>query len=244
MPKQSPTQREDREQNLLDAAYRLFMSKGQPKTSIDDIVQEAQVAKGSFYTYFKNKDDLTQKLVDRLCTRILRESYAASRQMPAADFADRVVHLMDQIIEHFKRNKLQLYLIRRNFSWPMVEHELSQPSDPVWQDLASALEHSPLMERYTSEELFRLIFVLVEMCGSICYASIIEGRPAAYTQRNTTTEQRLTGRPHPIRRCSVVSVLAVSAVQGVVCRSAHTGIIPACPAYPAAAAPQARSAWP
>ena len=64
MPKQSPTQREDREQNLLDAAYRLFMSKGQPKTSIDDIVQEAQVAKGSFYTYFKNKDDLTQKLVD------------------------------------------------------------------------------------------------------------------------------------------------------------------------------------
>ena len=143
MPKQSPTQREDREQNLLDAAYRLFMSKGQPKTSIDDIVQEAQVAKGSFYTYFKNKDDLTQKLVDRLCTRILRESYAASRQMPAADFADRVVHLMDQIIEHFKRNKLQLYLIRRNFSWPMVEHELSQPSDPVWQDLASALEHSP-----------------------------------------------------------------------------------------------------
>ena len=82
MPKQSPTQREDREQNLLDAAYRLFMSKGQPKTSIDDIVQEAQVAKGSFYTYFKNKDDLTQKLVDRLCTRILRESYAASRQMP------------------------------------------------------------------------------------------------------------------------------------------------------------------
>ena len=182
MPKQSPTQREDREQNLLDAAYRLFMSKGQPKTSIDDIVQEAQVAKGSFYTYFKNKDDLTQQLVDRLCTRILRESYAASRQMPAADFADRVVHLMDQIIEHFKRNKLQLYLIRRNFSWPMVEHELSQPSDPVWQDLASALEHSPLMERYTSEELFRLIFVLVEMCGSICYASIIEGRPAGIEQ--------------------------------------------------------------
>ena len=113
---------------------------------------------------------------------IAAELRVHGRQMPAADFADRVVHLMDQIIEHFKRNKLQLYLIRRNFSWPMVEHELSQPSDPVWQDLASALEHSPLMERYTPEELFRLIFVLVEMCGSICYASIIEGRPAGIEQ--------------------------------------------------------------
>ena len=38
------------------------------------------------------------------------------------------------------------------------------------------------MERYTPEELFRLIFVLVEMCGSICYASIIEGRPAGIEQ--------------------------------------------------------------
>ena len=55
MPKQSPTQREDRERNLLDAAYRLFISKGQLKTSVDDIVQEAQVAKGSFYTYFHSK---------------------------------------------------------------------------------------------------------------------------------------------------------------------------------------------
>ena len=45
MPKQSPTQREDRERNLLNAAYRLFISKGQLKTSVDDIVQEAQVAK-------------------------------------------------------------------------------------------------------------------------------------------------------------------------------------------------------
>ena len=31
MPKQSPTQREDRERNLLDAAYRLFISKGEIK---------------------------------------------------------------------------------------------------------------------------------------------------------------------------------------------------------------------
>ena len=30
--------------------------------------------------------------------------------------------------------------------------------------------------------MFRLIFVLVEMCGSICYASIIEGRPAGIEQ--------------------------------------------------------------
>ena len=178
MPKQSPTQREDREQNLLDAAYRLFMSKGQPKTSIDDIVQEAQVAKGSFYTYFKNKDDLTQKLVDE---QELTAMMVTHNMNDAIFYGNRLV-MMDQIIEHFKRNKLQLYLIRRNFSWPMVEHELSQPSDPVWQDLASALEHSPLMERYTSEELFRLIFVLVEMCGSICYASIIEGRPAGIEQ--------------------------------------------------------------
>ena len=37
---------------LLNTAYQLFTEKGFQKTSISDIVNEAGVAKGTFYLYF------------------------------------------------------------------------------------------------------------------------------------------------------------------------------------------------
>ncbi|MFH0128952.1 TetR/AcrR family transcriptional regulator [Variovorax sp. VaC1] len=59
---------------LMDAAERLFISKGIATTSIDDIAAGAQVAKGTFYLYFPSKEALLgalqQRFVDTFCARL------------------------------------------------------------------------------------------------------------------------------------------------------------------------------
>ena len=50
---------------LMDTAFQLFTTQGIAKTSIADIAQQAGVAKGTFYLYFKDKYDLHEKLVIR-----------------------------------------------------------------------------------------------------------------------------------------------------------------------------------
>ena len=40
-------------------AFELFTTKGLTKTTISDIVDQAGVAKGTFYLYFKDKYDTT-----------------------------------------------------------------------------------------------------------------------------------------------------------------------------------------
>ena len=177
MPRQSKLQREGKEQHLLDAAYKLFLGKGVFKTSIDEIVHEANVAKGTFYLYFQNKEELLQKLVARISTRILSDAYHYTQEHLSPDFDENVVTMVDYIVEYFKYNKLQLQLLERNFSWSVVQQAFSSQSDPLWRSLAQDLADSPLAQRYTEDELFKLIFVLVEMCGSVCYSSFIEGRP-------------------------------------------------------------------
>ena len=177
MPDERESRKERKRQNLLAAAYGLFTEKGVAKTSVDEIVRRANVAKGTFYLYFQDKDQLLQQLVYDISARVLEEAYAWLEERRTPDFVENVLLMLDYIIEYFKRNKLVLRLVERNFSWPMVARQMSERSDPLWARLMSDLERSPQASRYSEEELFRIIFVIVEMVGSVCYSSIIEGKP-------------------------------------------------------------------
>ena len=42
----------------MDAAEKLFFSKGYDDVSLDDIAQEAELNRATIYLYFENKEDL------------------------------------------------------------------------------------------------------------------------------------------------------------------------------------------
>ena len=49
-------------EKIVSSAMELFAKKGFDKTTVDEIVAKAGVAKGTFYLYFKSKDDLIKEL--------------------------------------------------------------------------------------------------------------------------------------------------------------------------------------
>ncbi len=51
---------------ILDAAQKLFLSKGYEETSVSDIMDTAGGAKGMFYRFFESKDDVLHALGDRM----------------------------------------------------------------------------------------------------------------------------------------------------------------------------------
>ncbi|WP_456423539.1 TetR/AcrR family transcriptional regulator [Thermococcus sp.] len=59
MASKSPGKTRER---LIESAMELFAKKGFDKTTVDEIVAKAGVAKGTFYLYFKSKDDLIKEL--------------------------------------------------------------------------------------------------------------------------------------------------------------------------------------
>ena len=63
----------ERKNEILDVAQELFFSKGYKQTSIESIIKKIGVAKGTFYYYFKSKEDLLDKLVKRMTDQILIE---------------------------------------------------------------------------------------------------------------------------------------------------------------------------
>jgi AcrR family transcriptional regulator len=62
--------KEQRRQQLLDAARTVFATKGFHDAKVGDIAAKAKVAKGTVYLYFPDKRSIFVELIDTLVTRI------------------------------------------------------------------------------------------------------------------------------------------------------------------------------
>ena len=58
-------EKELRRSEIIDAAEKLFFSKGYDGVSMDDVAKRTELAKGTLYLYFKNKDSLFFAVVQR-----------------------------------------------------------------------------------------------------------------------------------------------------------------------------------
>ncbi|MBO5349666.1 MAG: TetR/AcrR family transcriptional regulator [Clostridia bacterium] len=56
----------ERKQELLKIAYNMFLIKGYDNTSIDDIINEAQIAKGTYYYYFESKESTLEEVINMM----------------------------------------------------------------------------------------------------------------------------------------------------------------------------------
>ena len=54
---------ERRKQELLQIAYRMFLQKGYEETSVDEIISQAGIAKGTYYYYFETKEQMLEEVI-------------------------------------------------------------------------------------------------------------------------------------------------------------------------------------
>ncbi len=57
---------EERKSEILDTAEMLFCTKGYSKTTVNDILNEVGIAKGTFYYYFKSKEEVMDAIITRI----------------------------------------------------------------------------------------------------------------------------------------------------------------------------------
>jgi AcrR family transcriptional regulator len=76
-----------RRRELIDTAERLFLEKGYNDTTISDIVKAAGVAQGTFYYYFKTKEEVLDAIADDclLETRRIADELAARQDLNAVE---------------------------------------------------------------------------------------------------------------------------------------------------------------
>ncbi len=76
----APTAAVDKRRQILDAAVRVFARQGFHSTRVSDIADEAGVAYGLVYHYFKSKDEVLNELFSERWSLLLAAIDEADRE--------------------------------------------------------------------------------------------------------------------------------------------------------------------
>jgi AcrR family transcriptional regulator len=93
------TNQPDTRERILEAAVKVFASKGYHDAKVDDIVAESHTSKGAFYFYFPSKQDIFLALVDTFAD--LLESRLRQRLEGETSGMARLDHALQICLEIF-----------------------------------------------------------------------------------------------------------------------------------------------
>ena len=164
---------------LFNTAFELFTTKGLTKTTISDIVDQAGVAKGTFYLYFKDKYDIRNKLVSHKTGELFFRAHEAVQNAHISEF-DRQVHfIIDYILTELNKDRTLLLFISKNLAWGVFK-------GASYLDM---LAQSGL--HYKNPEL--MLFTIIELVGSTCYSCILYQQPVSLAEYRPNLHRTISG---------------------------------------------------
>lgn len=170
--------KQKKKEALLNTAFKLFSTKGIHGTSISDIVNEAGVAKGTFYLYFKDKYDIKNKLVAHKTHELFMNANKKLEERSISGLEDQMIFIIDHIIDELMENPALLSLISKNLVMGALRSALLTGEDSD-QDIYEHFHTMVNEDCYEYEEVDIMLFTIVELAGSTAYNSIQYEEPVA-----------------------------------------------------------------
>ena len=166
-----------KKESLLKAAYSLFSKTDIKNVSIQDIVSNAGVAKGTFYLYFHDKDELKEAVITQKSNELFRNALSAMHQTGIADFEEQIIFVIDYVLDILEHNQDALRLIAKNLSLGVFSRQVneffSDQKTDIVESLAASAERSHI--RLKNPEV--LLYMIIELASSTCFSCILEAKP-------------------------------------------------------------------
>ena len=169
--------KEEKEKKLLDSAFLLFTEKGFKDTSIQEIVDHAGVAKGTFYLYFKDKYDIQDILITYKSNQLFLKAIKHVNKLKINNFEDRFIAIIDYLIDEFEKHEELLVFISKNLSLGLFGDSLT---NLLHRDSLGILE---IFKKEIKDNEINIknpeltIFMIIELTSSVVFSSITSGKP-------------------------------------------------------------------
>ncbi len=173
MPKLSEDKKIERKKKILAAALNEFSEKGYSATSVDDIINRANISKGLIYTYFKSKEEIFLQLAEYW------EEMTDQRKVLNFEFpeeftlTEKLITVWDSIVDTWTLDNLQFARIQFEFWFesskiPQLKEIMKKKSNSSFQIIENVIiEHTPSIDRNLLHAFVRLWWSQVD--GLVIY---------------------------------------------------------------------------
>lgn len=185
-----------RREEILNAAYTLFTTKGFQPTTMEDILKVVGIAKGTLYYHFPSKEQILKALVLRIVgqvehqTRKIADSQApALEKLVAIMTAMRVEDAEAEIVEQFHApGNAEFHLLSIT---AMIEHLTPILADVVAQGVSEGV--------FSTDRPYDAVELLLSASGILLDHDIMDASPAELARRRESliwaSETLLGARP-------------------------------------------------
>lgn len=153
----------DRRKHIVEAATRSFSLFGYKATTMNQVAKLANVGKGTIYTFFKNKEELFDEIVENLIADMRRA--AADGIDPNRDFQENIHQALYKMLEFRMEHQLTIKIFQegQEVGTPVVQEMI----DRVEQEILSFIEEKVKMaikrEQIKPCDPEKTAFVLLKM---------------------------------------------------------------------------------
>lgn len=164
-------------EQIVEAAYELFLEQGVESVSIQEIADRAGVAKGTFYLYFHDKDELKEAIIAQKSNELFQYAISALHQTGITDFEAQIIFIIDYVLDILEHNQEALKLISKNLSLGVFSRQVndffSDRKVNIVKSLTDAAERNHI--RLKNPEI--LLYMIIELASSTCFSCILESKP-------------------------------------------------------------------
>lgn len=167
----------DKRRRLIQSAYELFLEKGMSNTSIADICARSDIAKGTFYLYFKDKDDIGRAVNQEISRRITKNAFTEIEKDPETDYIRDFVNFQNRFIDAFIKNKESLKVLSMNYIWQVNFDDVLKADDEFSRNLKHTLSSFAEAKGVTADHVRITSRLLLEMTIYGCCNALINQDP-------------------------------------------------------------------
>jgi len=167
---------EFRKQSICDAAMRVVARKGLASVTVQEIADEAGVAKGTVYIYFQSRDEILSRTMEGATEKLLDKIEQSCSECQT--FRDMIERRVRTQLAHFDENRdfFRLYLA---MSEPFGERRLKQhPTHVAYlAQLQKQIEEAIARGEVRKGNAARLAITVAAVTREIVLNRIIEREP-------------------------------------------------------------------
>lgn len=175
----------DRRTLIVDAAKKSFALFGYKATTMDQVAKIANVGKGTIYTFFTNKEDLFQEVLNQL----LMEMKNATAQVMSQklSFFDALSQALNILLEFRKQHELALKLTQevREIGTPMAIEAIRQIEKLIVDHVALKVEEAISRKEIKECDPQLTAFIILRLYMALA----VEWNPNKELEKNEVAKQ-------------------------------------------------------